>query len=635
MKRILSGLFLLLAIVNRSFAQSGDVMMQAFNWNSSTNTTGWYNVVNSKVADMKNGGINTIWLPPPGTSGAREGYLPVEYYNLYSAYGSQAQLQTLIGNLHTNGMKALADIVINHRNGKTSWGDFQNPAWGCWAVCNNDEWTGRCGGNDTGDSYAAARDIDHTNQQVRTDITAWMQWLKGTIGFDGWRYDFVKGYNGYYVKLYNDATQPYFSVGELWDPNRQAIQNWIDATQQSSAAFDFATKGILQDALNNNSFGGLNVNGQAGGLIGWSPARSVTFLDNHDTGSSQNLWPFPGTKVLQGYAYILTHPGIPMIFWDHYFDWGHKVAIDAMIAVRKNNGITSTSALSIQASTGGLYAAIIDNKVAMKIGSSSWSPTGTGWYLKTYGTDYAIWDKIAPAPAPVVTVNPAGGTFVGSKTVTISATDASGTTPTIYYTLDGTTPSTSSTSAVGTTTMTIASTKTLKVFAKNTANVSSAVQTFVFTITPNDVTPPVLSVNPPGPYTGAATTVALSATDDSGVVPTIYYTIDGSTPTLLSASGASPITLNVATTKTIKAFARDNANNVSASQSHTYTISTVAPTGFTVYFKKPTAWNAAWIHYWSALPAGALANCVWPCAAMTPHTTAGWYKYAFTGINST
>ncbi len=35
----------------------------------------------------------------------------------------------------------------------------------------------------------------------------------------------------------------------------------------------------------------------------------VTFIDNHDTGSTQQHWPFPSEHVGQGYAYIFTHPG--------------------------------------------------------------------------------------------------------------------------------------------------------------------------------------------------------------------------------------------------------------------------------------------------------------------------------------
>lgn len=51
----------------------------------------------------------------------------------------------------------------------------------------------------------------------------------------------------------------------------------------------------------------------------------MTFVDNHDTGSTQKHWPFPSDHVGAGYAYILTHPGIPCVFWDHYFTWGAEL----------------------------------------------------------------------------------------------------------------------------------------------------------------------------------------------------------------------------------------------------------------------------------------------------------------------
>lgn len=51
----------------------------------------------------------------------------------------------------------------------------------------------------------------------------------------------------------------------------------------------------------------------------------MTFISNHDTDSTQNHWPFPSDRVGAGYAYILTHPGLPCIFWDHYFTWGAEL----------------------------------------------------------------------------------------------------------------------------------------------------------------------------------------------------------------------------------------------------------------------------------------------------------------------
>lgn len=404
MKKRIYSLLLALLFVPFLPAQNTDVMIQGFNWVSWSNTGGWYNVVKNNAGDLAASGIDMIWMPPPSNAASNEGYLPRELYDVNTPYGTQAQLQSCINTLHANGVKALADIVINHRVGSSNWADFQNPTWGCWAVTRQDEW-GQNGGNpcgnwDTGENYSAARDIDHTNATVRTDLTNWMNWLKNTIGFDGWRYDYVRGFSGYYNGLYNDATSPYFSVGELWDnldlnnvnAHRQQIIDWIDDTNAKSSAFDFTTKGVLQQAVQGELWR-LNISGGAPGVIGWYPSRAVTFLDNHDTGSTQAYWPFPGDKIMQGYAYILTHPGVPCVFWDHFYDWGLHDDIKDIIQIRKNNGIHNTSSLDIKVAQGNLYAAEIDGKVAMKIGSGNWSPSGSGWTLRASGSNYAVWDK--------------------------------------------------------------------------------------------------------------------------------------------------------------------------------------------------------------------------------------------------
>jgi Alpha-amylase C-terminal beta-sheet domain/Starch-binding module 26/Secretion system C-terminal sorting domain/Chitobiase/beta-hexosaminidase C-terminal domain len=373
--------------------------------------------------------------------------------------------------------------------------------------------------------------------------------------------------------MYNDHTQPYISIGEMWDPNRQVIQNWMDSTQGASSAFDFATKGILHGAVGGD-YGALRNGNGAAGLIGWSPCKSVTFIDNHDTGSTQNHWPFPSDKVMQGYAYIMTHPGIPMIFWDHYFDWGLKSQIDALTAVRKDMGLTCASQLVINEARGGLYAATIDNKVAMKLGGDSWTPSGTGWTMAASGTNYAVWKKASTNNAPVVTANPAGPqTSTSAIAVTVTGTDDSGVAPTLYYTTDGSTPTTSSASAVGTKSFNFATSTTLKVFAKDNLGLESSVQTHQYTINTPVNQAPFVSVNPPGPYTAtAAFNVNITATDDSGVAPTLYYTTDGSTPTASSASATGSKQLNIAANTTLKVFATDNMSLSSAVQTHVYTV---------------------------------------------------------------
>jgi alpha-amylase len=95
-----------------------------------------------------------------------------------------------------------------------------------------------------------------------------------------------------------------------------------------------------------------------------------------------------------GYAYVLTHPGVPCVFWFHYFDGGAytRERIDKLIKVRKDNGLSARGAVDIKEAKAGLYAAIVDGKVALKLGSNDWSP-GKGWVVSVDGDRFAVWVK--------------------------------------------------------------------------------------------------------------------------------------------------------------------------------------------------------------------------------------------------
>ncbi|XP_044955558.1 alpha-amylase type B isozyme [Hordeum vulgare subsp. vulgare] len=131
-------------------------------------------------------------------------------------------------------------------------------------------------------------------------------------------------------------------------------------------------------------------------MIGWWPAKAVTFVDNHDTGSTQHMWPFPSDRVMQGYAYILTHPGTPCIFYDHFFDWGLKEEIDRLVSVRTRHGIHNESKLQIIEADADLYLAEIDGKVIVKLGPryDVGNLIPGGFKVAAHGNDYAVWEKI-------------------------------------------------------------------------------------------------------------------------------------------------------------------------------------------------------------------------------------------------
>lgn len=88
------------------------------------------------------------------------------------------------------------------------------------------------------------------------------------------------------------------------DSMRQQLCDWCSSVGERSAVFDFTTKAQLQEAIKSCQYDRLqDSQGHPPGVIGWWPLMAVTFIDNHDTGSTQQHWPFPGgPAILQGYA---------------------------------------------------------------------------------------------------------------------------------------------------------------------------------------------------------------------------------------------------------------------------------------------------------------------------------------------
>ena len=64
------------------------------------------------------------------------------------------------------------------------------------------------------------------------------------------------------------------------DAHRQRTIDWIDATGGKAAAFDFTTKGVLQEAVAQNHYWRLrDAAGKPPGVLGWWPSHAVTFVE--------------------------------------------------------------------------------------------------------------------------------------------------------------------------------------------------------------------------------------------------------------------------------------------------------------------------------------------------------------------
>jgi hypothetical protein len=138
--------------------------------------------------------------------------------------------------------------------------------------------------------------------------------------------------------------------------------------------------------------------------------------------------------------------------------------------------------------------------------------------------------------------SPAAGTYTTAQSVTLSTVTQDAT---IYYTLDGSVPTTES--ARYNAPIFVQVSQTIRAIAVKSNFISPALVEFPYVIT-GKVQAPTFSVAT-GSYGPAQTVEITSSTPDA----TIYYTIDGSTPTRESARYASPVV--VSTSQVITALA--------------------------------------------------------------------------------
>jgi len=165
---------------------------------------------------------------------------------------------------------------------------------------------------------------------------------------------------------------------------------------------------------------------------------------------------------------------------------------------------------------------------------------------------------------PYTSAYPSTGLFRAPQLILLYTDVVSGATATIYYTLDGSTPDTSSSSCMSPCEILIYSegTTELKFFAVDSFGNTEPVRSETYTI---DSIPPTTAVSPPGGEYIGPQNITLSSSEPG----TIYYTLDGSVPVPGASntlSGVSPVTdIIISGDTTIKFYSMDTAGNVESS----------------------------------------------------------------------
>ena len=366
---------------------TNNTMMQFFEWYLPSDSSLWKKL-KYEAAKLSNLGINYIWMPPAykGTGGVNDvGYGVYDLYDLGefyqkdtipTKYGTKQEYLEAIEELKKNNIKAIADIVLNHKLGadeteevyavqeefdnrnnsisemkkikawtkytfpgrnnmysdfKWDWTHFHGVDWdeetntASIYKFYGKKWDKEVDKEKGNFDYLMGADIDLNNKDVVNELMKWSQWYYDTTKVDGFRLDAVKHIRADFFPEWLKNIREYsgkdlFAVGEYWSTNNQVIEEYLNKTENTMKLFDVALHyNFLRASYNNGEFCLNEI--FDGTLVKNNPDMAITFVDNHDTQIGQALesWIPDWFKPLAYSLILLRKEGMPCVFYGDYY----------------------------------------------------------------------------------------------------------------------------------------------------------------------------------------------------------------------------------------------------------------------------------------------------------------------------
>lgn len=361
---------------------NNQTIFQFFHWYYSAEGNLWKHA-QDQAAHLASLGVTQVWLPPAYKSarGMEEpGYAAYDLYDLgefdqkgtvRTRWGTVQEYMDCIRVFHDNGIKVLADIVLNHkiggdekekitvqevddndrtkiisdpyqveaytkfyfpgRNGKYSsfvwdWHSFTG-------ICENEkiamirneyfngQWEDVPEKEHGNYDYLMGNDIEFRNQHVREELKNWGAWYTEKTGIDGYRLDALKHIAPDFFPEWLDFQKDHFKkdllcIGEYWKNDVQQLVDFIGVTNGRIQLFDAPLHFNFQQASQQGESYPMN-RILENSLTAVKPELSISFVDNHDTQPLQSLQSpvEPWFKPLAYAIILLREQGTPCVFY--------------------------------------------------------------------------------------------------------------------------------------------------------------------------------------------------------------------------------------------------------------------------------------------------------------------------------
>ncbi len=338
----------------RAPAGEPDVLLQGFHWNAhpgdhSQNANGlWWDSLRVVAPALADAGFETVWIPSPAKGqGGRfsMGYDLYDYYDLgdveqkgtrRTRFGTDRELEQMLAEFQRVGLRTMADVVLNHRDGGDARSDvacvpgggapfrkfnvftpgsrrFPATAASFHANATHCDFDGPYHSDIFGQDvcYFDGTDLaldaaapnggwyrgPHSLGHVGDSLIVWGRWLLDEVGIDEVRIDAVKhiepGFLAPWLVELSQGGQP-FAVGEFFGGTSEIIDYHTDVERFNTtfgsgnadaalSLFDFGLRYALKDMADGGGFFDMrSLNGAGLHFSGLDAESAVTFVENHD-----------------------------------------------------------------------------------------------------------------------------------------------------------------------------------------------------------------------------------------------------------------------------------------------------------------------------------------------------------------
>ncbi|WP_286783107.1 alpha-amylase [Streptococcus sp. UBA4344] len=367
-----------------------ETLMQYFEWYLPNDGKHWKRLA-ADAPTLAKKGITKIWMPP-AFKATHDGDVGYGVYDLFdlgefdqkgtirTKYGTKVEYLDAIAALKNNGIKALADVILNHKAAadhtetfnvvevapddrtKVISQPFEIEGWtnftfdGRNHTYNDFEWhwyhftgtdydvkTGKNGifqiqgdnkgwanqdlvdGENGNYDYLMYADLDFKHPEVIQNIYDWADWFLKTTGVSGFRLDAIKHIDSFFMgNFIRDMKAKYgddfYVFGEFWNGDEKSNNDYLESTDYRFDLVDVRLhQNLFEASQAKENYDLRHIFNQT--LVKNHPHSAVTFVDNHDTQRGQAL-ESTVEEWFKPVAYaliLLRQTGLPCVFYGDYY----------------------------------------------------------------------------------------------------------------------------------------------------------------------------------------------------------------------------------------------------------------------------------------------------------------------------